>query len=395
MTAEEIKILNRKAEQLVDEALHPLLRDDGSDLKEELWPEPETAAVGVRSDGREFSGIRFMTSVPGDAAKPMKYSRIISEITGLWMEKDPTVIEWGEDIANFRKGPYGACDGLVPRFPGRIKNTPISESAFSGMALGAAMNGLKPIVEIMFPDFVLVAADQLFNQIGKARHMYGNTDIDLPLIFRTRIATGTGMGPQHSMDPAALFSLFPGWRIIAPSNGTDYIGLFNTAMVSKDPVLILEHQLLYNRKYPTPENWDYYIPFGEASTIRTGSDITLISYGGMTGKCSEAAATLEKDGISCEILDLRTIDPESIDYERIGRSLKKTGLAVIAEESVTSQSLGFRIGSTITERFWDILKKPPLRITSIDAPVPTCKTIEQEIICDKEDITIQIRQWMA
>jgi 2-oxoisovalerate dehydrogenase E1 component len=393
-TTHELNILEIKSKQIISESLAELLTKDSTCIKSNLWPKSETATYGIRSNGSEFENIVF-SKPPSSPTPLLKFSKIISKITEKWMEKDATVIEWGEDVANFRKGPYGACEGLSKRFPNRIVNTPISESAFSGMALGAAMNGLKPIVEIMFPDFVLVAADQIFNQIGRARHMYGSMDIELPIVFRTRIATGTGMGPQHSMDPTALFAQFPGWRIIAPSTGSDYIGLFNTAMTSKDPVIILEHHHLYNKKFQTPENWDYFIPFGEASLLLEGTDITLITYGGMTEKTVEATKILKKKGISCDLLDLRSIDPDSIDYKMIEQSISKTGKVAIIEESVTSQSLGFRISCTIMENFWEAMQKPPLRISSLDAPVPTCKVIEEEIICSTQDIVNAILIWLV
>ena len=193
----------------------------------------------------------------------------------------------GEEIANFGGGAYGATKGLHIRYPDRVINTPISESGFTGLGLGAAMSGMKSVIEIMFPDFSLVAADQIFNQIGKARHMYGNTT-DIPLVLRTRIAIGCGYGGQHSMDPVGLYALFSGWRIIAPANAFDYIGLFNTAMQSNDPVVIIEHHHLYPLKFPVPENdIDYFIPLNKARIVAEGDNVTLITYGVMAYRCEK------------------------------------------------------------------------------------------------------------
>ena len=239
-------------------------------VKAGFFPLPETTTTGVRSDGREFKDIIFSERENFTSFYELKYSDSIAAATGRWLEKDNRTIILGEEIANFGGGAYGATKGLPDKYPDRVLNTPISEAGFTGLGLGAAMSGMRSVVEIMFPDFSLVAADQIFNQIGKARHMYGNTT-DIPIVFRTRIAAGCGYGGQHSMDPVGLYSLFSGWRIIAPSNSFDYIGLFNTAMQSNDPVVIVEHHSLYTLKFPVPENnLDYFIPFGKARMVSEG-----------------------------------------------------------------------------------------------------------------------------
>ena len=249
-----------------------------------LWPDVGTAARGARSDGRELAGLVYREIEDFPRRQEMKYSDAIAAVSGRWLETHPEAVELGEEIANFGGGAYGATRGLAQRFPGRVLNTPISEGGFVGLACGAAMRGLPVIVEIMFPDFSLVAADQLFNQIAKARHMYGGAT-DLPLVVRTRIATGCGYGGQHSMDPAGLFALFPGWRMVAPGNAFDYIGLFNTAMRSLDPVVILEHHTLYGQKFPVPEGeLDYCVTFGRARRLTEGTDLTVLTYGGMSSR---------------------------------------------------------------------------------------------------------------
>ena len=172
-------------------------------------------------------------------------------MTGRWLEREPDAIVFGEGVANLGGGAYGATKGLVERFPDRLINTPISEGGFSGLGFGAATLGMRVVVEIMFADFALVAADQLFNQLSKARHMYDDTT-DLPIVVRSRVGTGLGYGAQHSMDPVGLYGMFPSFRIIAPADSFDYIGLFNTAMHSLDPVVILEHNALYTQRSPAP-----------------------------------------------------------------------------------------------------------------------------------------------
>ncbi|MCK4422923.1 MAG: 2-oxoisovalerate dehydrogenase, partial [Candidatus Omnitrophica bacterium] len=301
-------------------------------------------------------------------------------------------IELGEEVANFGGGAYGATKDLPVKYPDRIINTPISEAGFTGLACGAAMSGMRPIVEIMFPDFALVAADQLFNQVSKVRYMYGGK-VDLPIVIRTRIAIGCGYGPQHSMDPVALYALFPGWRIIAPGNAFDYIGLFNTAMRSLDPVLIVEHHSLYKKKFPVPQNsLDYFIPFGTASIITRGKDVTILAYGSMTRRLENLNKELCTQNISVELIDLRTLDLANIDYDTIGESVKKTGVLAIVEEASASQSLGAHIAAEITKRYFDYLDAPPVCITSMDVPNPVSRMLEQAIIIKDEQISQRIEK---
>jgi len=276
--------------------------------------------------------------------------------------------------------------GLPQKYPDQVINTPISEAGFTGLALGAAVSGMQPIVEIMYPDFSMVAADQLFNQIAKARHMYGGTT-DIPLVARTRIATGCGYGAQHSMSPVGLYALFPGWRMVAPSNAFDYIGLFNTAMVSRDPVLVMEHYSLYGRKFPVPEgDLDYFIPFGRARILREGAEISIIVYGDMGEKLTVLGTELSSRNISAEIIDLRTVDYPGIDYETIGASVQKTGAVLIVEQACRSQSIGARIASEIGERFFDYLDMPTRHLASLDVPLSVSRVLEQEALISDDEI---------
>lgn len=355
-------------------------------VKTDFFPLPETTSTGVRSDGREFKDILFSEREDFSSFNEMKYSDSIAAATGRWLEKDNRTIILGEEIANFGGGAYGATKGLSDKFPDRVLNTPISEAGFTGLGLGAAMSEMRSVVEIMFPDFSLVAADQIFNQIGKARHMYGNTT-DIPLVLRTRIASGCGYGGQHSMDPVGLYSLFSGWRMIAPSNSFDYIGLFNTAMQSNDPVVIVEHHSLYTLKFPVPENnLDYFIPFGKARIVSEGTDVTIITYGVMAYRCEKLIARFKSLGISAEIIDLRTIDLPGLDFETIGKSLQKTGVAIVVEEAPTNHSIGSKIASELTERYFDWLDSPIMRLTSLDVPLPVSRVLEKAAIIDDDTI---------
>ncbi|MGB2960558.1 MAG: transketolase C-terminal domain-containing protein, partial [Bacteroidota bacterium] len=355
-------------------------------VRKELWPRVATVEEGLRSDGSEWAGVRFAERHNFASFSPLKYSNAIAEVTGRWLERNPETIVIGEDVANFGGGAYGATKGLAARFPDRVLNTPIAEAGFTGLGLGAAMSGMRPVVEIMFPDFSLVAADQLFNQIGKARHMYGNTT-DLPLVVRTRVAIGCGYGGQHSMDPVGLYALFPGWRIVAPSDSFEYIGLFNAAMRSLDPVLIIEHHSLYAQEFPAPSgDLDYGIPFGKARIVAEGSDVTLLVYSSLVGRCEQLLPRFAAEGVSVELIDLRTLDHPGIDYTTIGASLKKTGAVVIAEEAGTSQSIGAAISASIVEQFFELLDAPITRVNSLDIPLPVSRVLERETMVSDEKI---------
>jgi len=387
LTKEQIERVLRLAVENVAEAVE-FCTESGSPrrVRPELWPDPSTVCEGLRSKGLEWHATEFRER--GDFSRfcEVKFSDAISTAIGHWLEIDSNAVVLGEEVANFGGGAFGATKGLPSRFPDRVLNTPISEAGFVGFALGAAISGLHPIVEIMYPDFSLAAADQLFNQVGKARHMYGDT-LQLPIVVRTRVAVGSGYGAQHSMEPVGLYALFPGWRIVAPSDSFEYIGLFNSAMRSQDPVLVMEHYSLYAQKYPVPtDSLDYFIPLGSARVLCEGRDVTVITYGAMVQKCSKLIDRWADDGVSVEIIDLRSLDPLSIDYQTIGRSIRKTGAAVVAEEAPRSCAIGSRITADITERFFDFLDGPVARLTSLDIPNPVSRVLETAALLDDEAI---------
>jgi 2-oxoisovalerate dehydrogenase E1 component len=387
LTGKEIDHIKMMALEAIEKAInHYTIEGKPRKVKTAFFPTVDSASVGVRSDGTEFENIAYSKRENFHNYSDSKYSDAIAAVTAWWLEKDSTTIVLGEEIANFGGGAYGATKGLHTRYPDRVINTPISESGFTGLGLGAAMSGMKSIIEIMFPDFSLVAADQIFNQIGKARHMYGNTT-DIPLIIRTRIAIGCGYGGQHSMDPVGLYALFSGWRIIAPANAFDYIGLFNTAMQSNDPVVIIEHHQLYPLIFPVPENdIDYFIPFGKARIVTEGDNVTLITYGVMAYRCEKLISSFIEKGISVEIIDLRTIDLPGLDFETICESLKKTGAAIVVEEAPKNHSIGAKIAAELTEMCFDYLDSPVMCLTSLDVPNSVSKVLEKAAMIDDETI---------
>lgn len=391
-TKEQIDRLKDKAIEVVRNAADYCTESKDGKLfvKQQLWPKVESIEIGLRSDGHEFDETTFVGKNCFTEFVSSTYVGAIAAVTGRHLERDQKVFVMGEEIANFGGGPYGATKGLPKSYPDRVLNTPISEAGFTGLAGGAAMCGLKPIVEIMFPDFSLVAADQLFNQIGRLRHMYGNTT-DMPLVVRTRTAIGCGYGGQHSMDPAGLYSLFSGWRVVAPSNAFDYIGLFNSAMRSKDPVLVLEHHSLYPKKSEIPkDNLDYFIKIGTANVIQEGKDLTVLCYSSTVDLVMQAVSeiSVEKD-ISVEVIDLRTISPKDIDYDTIGNSLKKTGVLTIVEQAPLSMCIGHNISYQCQQRFFDYINRAVSIISGMDIPNPVSKVLEDAVVPSVESIKLK------
>jgi len=382
ISEDRLERMRQKAVETVRNALDGCVRrEDGAyAVREELWPKPETLTADLRSDGSEFSGVTFSERGDFSEFESLTYVQSIAAVTGRHLEKDARVFVLGEEVANFEGGPYGATGGLPGKHPDRVLNAPISECGFTGLACGAAMSGLRPIVEIMFPDFALVAADQLFNQIGKLRHIYGGT-VDVPLVVRTRIAIGCGYGAQHSMDPTGLFNLFSGWTIVAPSNGFDYIGLFNSAMRSADPVLVMEHHTLYAQECDVPRgDLDYFVRIGKAKVVREGADVTVLCYSSMVDLCMRAAGELAAEGISTEVIDLRTLSRADIDYKTIGASLAKTGALVMVEQAPAGMCVGPHVCFQCQRRFFDDLDGPVEIVSGLDVPNPVSKRLEAAVL---------------
>ena len=396
LSAGEVAHIRAGSEQAVLAAMNACAVREGGGawaVRAELWPRAETAADGMRSSGGEWQGITFVSprdlSANGEAAREVVYSDAIATVTGRWLERDPRAIVFGEEVANLGGGAYGATKGLAERFPGRVVNTPISEGGFAGLGFGAAQLGMRVVVEIMFADFALVAADQLFNQISKGRHMYGDTT-DVPLVIRTRIGTGLGYGAQHSMDPVGLYGLFPGFRIVAPATSADYIGLFNSAMHSLDPVVMLEHNALYTQSFPVPTvpdgDLDYCLPFGQAELVASGNDLTIVTYGHLVGRCRNLVERLNAAGVSADIIDLKTLDHVDLDYATVGTSLAKTGAVLIVEEAARSHGIAAAVAEQVQQRFFDDLDAPVAVLTSLDISTPVSRALELAALVSDDQI---------
>jgi 2-oxoisovalerate dehydrogenase E1 component len=395
LTEDEHRFIKEKVKEVIKKAVSQVVveKEGNYFIPDEHWPSSDTILKGVPDGESEFEGVKFSQREDFKEFSRFTFINVMSRVMKRNMEKDPSVIVLGEEVANLGGGAYNATKFPLHQFPERVINTPISEAGFTGMAFGASMCGLKPIVEIMFPDFALVAADQLFNQIAKLRYLYGG-EMKVPLVVRTRIATGLGYGAQHSSDLVGLFAMFRGWRIVAPSNPFDYVGLFNTAMLSSDPVLILEHHSLYKEKGEVPRNnTDYYIPFGKARVFRKGKDLTVVTYLRGVTLVENIAEELSGMGISVEGIDLRTLDYHTIDYNCIVKSVKKTGHLIILEESPKSLGIGARVADEVQVLAFRHLNKPISHIGSVDVPIPVSRKLEEVIVISEEVVKDEIERF--
>jgi 2-oxoisovalerate dehydrogenase E1 component len=359
------------------------------------WPDPAFVDVGVRGDLSEFDDahVADLDSYSGQIAE-QKFIDAVAAVMARRMQTDATIVVMGEDVHHLNGGTNGATRGLKEAFPDRVLGTPISENAFAGLGGGIAIDGrFKPVVEFMYADFMWVAADQLFNQIGKARHMFGG-DGNVPFVLRSKVATGTGYGSQHSMDPAGIFATAPGWRIVAPSTPFDYVGLMNSALRCKDPVVVLEHVDLYTSTGKGPvDDLDYCLPVGRAALRRGGSQITVICYLAMVHQVLEAVAQL--GDVDAEVIDLRWLDRASIDWETIGESIKKTNNVLIAEQGALGTSYGGWLADEIQRRFFDWLDQPVQRVTGGEASPSISKVLERAAIANSEQVAARLAEITA
>ncbi len=369
-------------------------------IRPELWPDPGFVDVGIRGDASELESLTAGEPLAMDGEwRDLKYVEAVSGVMDRRMSQDDRIIVLGEDVHRLGGGTNGATKGLAAKFgdqtaaDGRVLGTPISENAFTGLAGGMALDGrFRPVVEFMYPDFMWVAADQVFNQIGKARHMFGGEN-PVPLVLRTKVAMGSGYGSQHLMDPAGIFATSPGWRIVAPSTAADYVGLMNAALALEDPVLVIEHVDLYGRADRVPEgDLDYVIPPGSAAIRREGSDVTVISYLSMVHHSLEA---IEQTGVDAELIDLRWLDRASIDWDTIEASVKKTNAVLIVEQGAQGTSYGGWLADEIQRRLFDWLDQPVQRVTGSEASPSISKVLERAAIARTEEVVAGLERVRA
>lgn len=302
----------------------------------------------------------------------IRYNQAINTALLEEMTRDDNVILAGEDIGE-SGGSFGVTRGLYENFGSeRVIDTPISESAIIGLSVGASSTGLRPIVEIMFMDFLAVAFDQVINQAAKMRFMSGG-QMSLPLVIRTQAGAGQNAGPQHSQSLEALLMHIPGLRIVIPSNPYEAKGLLKTAIRDDNPVVFIENKVLYGKRGEVPEE-EYLIPFGQANIVKEGQDVTIVALGQMVDEATKAATALENEGIDAEVIDPRTINP--LDTETIKNSVKKTGRLVVAHEAVKTGGFGAEISAMVQEDIFDYLDAPIQRVGAPFTPVPYSKPLE-------------------
>lgn len=368
---------------------------DGLRIPPALYPSNADAGRGMLGPGVTGVAPELLDPTPVAGATEIAYGAAVSGVIARWLERDPEAFVLGEEVGHLGGGVMGLTKAAIATAPDRVLSTPICENGFSGAAFGAALSGMHPIVELMYPDFALEAADQLFNHIPKARYMFGGTH-RVPLVVRTQISRGRGYGPQHGADPAALFALFPGWRIASPSTAAEYVGLFNAAMLSGDPVLVLDdHRLIKTTAALPPGGMDHVLPPGMARLVREGRDVTVIAWGHGLQRVLALAAGLDDDGISLEVIDPRWLDRASFDRTAVLASVARTGRLVIVEDAQRTMSMGSQILDYLFPDLFAHLRAAPVRVTGEDVYSPVSKPLEAFVHLRDENIEPAIRSLVA
>lgn len=321
--------------------------------------------------------------------RKITYREALREALREEMQRDPTVFLLGEDIGRYWGGAFKVTEGLAEEFGDeRVRDTPISESAIIGTAVGAAITGMHPVAEIMFGDLTALAMDQIANQAGKIHYMFGG-QVKCPLVIRTPFGAGVNIAAHHSQSLEAWFMHVPGLHVAVPSTPYDAKGLLKTAIRGNNPVFFCEHKLLYPIEGEVPEE-EYTIPFGVADIKREGADVTIVATLYMVHKALNAAEELEKEGINAEVVDPRTLTP--LDKQAIISSLKKTGRLVIVSEDCKTAGVSAEIAAIVAEEAIDYLDAPIKRVVEPDTPIPFSPPLEQHVIPDEKAIIKAARE---
>jgi len=319
------------------------------------------------------------------------YREAIADALAEEMRRDPRVFVMGEDVAIYG-GAYSATKGLYEEFgEERVRDTPISEAAIAGAAVGAAMAGMRPVAEIMYFDFMTIAMDQFVNQAGKNRYMFGGKTI-VPMVLRTEGGAGRCIAAQHSQSLEAWFTHAPGVFVVAPATPYDAKGLLKECIRDDNPILFIEHKMLYGVKGEIPDG-DYTVPLGKANVRRQGKDLTLIGYSLMANRCEEAARKLADEGIDAEVIDLRSLKP--LDTLCILDSVKKTGRVVLTSEGYKNSNFVCELAMLINEHAFDYLDAPMVRVCSADVPIPMSPTLEAAAVPTTDRIIAAAKKLMG
>jgi pyruvate/2-oxoglutarate/acetoin dehydrogenase E1 component len=333
-------------------------------------------------------------------ARKISIREAINEAIDQEMQRDPTVIVMGEDIvggtgspgeADAWGGVLGVTKGLYAKHGNRLMDTPLSESAYIGAAIGAATCGLRPIAELMFIDFMGVCMDEIFNQAAKFRYMFGGK-AETPVVIRAMCGAGFRAAAQHSQMLTPIFTHIPGLKVVCPSNAYDAKGLLIQSIRDNDPVIFLEHKNLYGHESEVPEE-SYAIPFAEANIVREGKHATIVTYGQTVHRSIDAANTLAREGVECEVVDLRTLSP--IDIDTVIESVENTGRLICVDEANPRCSIAADISATVVQEAFDALKAPLRMVTAPHTPVPFSPALEDIYVPSADAIAAAVRKIMS
>jgi len=325
----------------------------------------------------------------GTKMKSMTVREALREAMAEEMERDDTVFLMGEEVGEYQ-GAYKISQGLLDQFGAkRVIDTPITEHGFAGIAVGAAFGGLRPIVEFMTFNFAMQAIDQIINSAAKTLYMSGG-QMGAPMVFRGPNGAAARVGAQHSQDYSAWYAMVPGLKVVIPYSAADAKGLMKTAIRDPNPVIFLENEILYGRSFEVPVLEDFTIPFGKAKIWREGTDVTIVSFGIGMAHSLEAADKLAKEGISAEVIDLRTLRP--LDYDTVLTSVMKTNRCVTVEEGWPVGSIGNHLSAVIMERAFDYLDAPVINCTGKDVPMPYAANLEKLAILTSDEVVAAVKK---
>jgi pyruvate dehydrogenase E1 component beta subunit len=333
-------------------------------------------------------------------ARKISIRQAINEAIDQEMQRDPTVIIMGEDIvggtgspgeADAWGGVLGVTKGLYAKHGNRLMDTPLSESAYIGAAIGAATCGLRPVAELMFIDFMGVCMDQIFNQAAKFRYMFGGK-AETPIVIRAMCGAGFRAAAQHSQMLTSTFTHIPGLKVVCPSNAYDAKGLLIQSIRDNDPVIFLEHKNLYGHESEVPEE-SYAIPFAEANIMREGKHATIVTYGQTVHRSMDAAAALAREGVECEVIDLRTLSP--IDMDTVFESVENTGRLICVDEANPRCSIAADVSAMVAQEAFDALKAPIRMVTAPHTPVPFSPALEDLYVPSADSIAAAVRKIMG
>jgi len=384
LTEEKLKMLEEEVVREINEAEQFALNSP--------YPSPESAYEDVYTDiyVDPKTSIRDLSTAKkmGLKMRKINYRQALNEALREEMLRDERVFIMGEDVGIYG-GAYGVTRGLYDEFgPERVRDTPISEAAIAGAAAGAAMTGMRPVAEIMYIDFITLAMDQIVNIAAKNRYMFGGKSI-VPAVYRTQGGAGRGIAAHHSGSLEAWFIHSPGIFVVMPSTPFDAKGLLKTCIRDNNPILFIEHKMLYNVEGEVPDV-EYTVPLGVADIKRVGTDVTIIAYSRMVHTALEAAEELAKEGIEAEVIDPRTLKP--LDINTIINSVKKTHRAIVVHEACKTCGFGAEIASLVMEEAFDYLDAPVIRVAGADVPIPMSPVLETEVIPSKEKIIDAVKK---